>query len=211
MRSKFLAALSACLCCTIMLVTAQKASATETAGCATCPGGSTETTVNVTFCSMGTSYNVDVTYCSKRYTTPQTGLACSPLRGIDEYTVIKKVCASGTALPPTDAETLTAVFCKLNPMGGDLLGIASLIPYCDTAPNVFCWQIAFPKCTARTGGCIVVCDNSACCIKTIEYCRVRSTGLLSATVVNTCDPTCTGSCTDAGCAYNPNTACETCP
>ena len=122
MRSKFLAALSACLCCTIMLVTAQKASATETAGCATCPGGSTETTVNVTFCSMGTSYNVDVTYCSKRYTTPQTGLACSPLRGIDEYTVIKKVCASGTALPPTDAETLTAVFCKLNPMGGRSAG-----------------------------------------------------------------------------------------
>jgi len=89
------------LCLLMLLWATTRASANETPGCTDCPGGSAEATINVTFCSMGVTYNVDVTYCTKTYSPPQLGLPCATNTGIDKYTVIKKICPSGTTLPPT--------------------------------------------------------------------------------------------------------------
>jgi hypothetical protein len=201
------------LCLLMLLWATTRASANETPGCADCPGGSAEATINVTFCSMGITYNVDVTYCTKTYSPPQVGLPCATNTGIDKYTVIKKICPSGTTLPPTDAATFTGVFCQLNPIRGDAFGWKPLIPYCDTAPNFFCWLVAFPRCTQRANGCIVVCNmtNPPCCITSIQYCRDRATGTYGAMVINRCSSTCESQCTDNGCAFDPNADCEVCP
>lgn len=209
----FFSRLAVGLCCTILLLAATRAPADDTPGCADCPGGIAEATINVTFCSAGTTYNVDVTYCTKTYSPPQTGLPCTGTLGIDRYTVIKKICPSGTTLPPTDAATFTGVFCQLNPIRGDAFGWISLIPYCDTAPNFFCWLVAFPRCTERANGCIVICnmDDPPCCFTSIRYCRDRTTGAYGATVMGLCSGTCAQGCTDNGCNFNPNANCEVCP
>lgn len=100
------AVVTAGLFCTLMAMAGSLARAqSELPGCATCPGGSTEATIAVAFCSGGVNYNVNVTYCTMTYTPPATGLPCTPGVGINEYTVIKRICPNLTGLPPTDAAT----------------------------------------------------------------------------------------------------------
>lgn len=161
---------------------------------------------------MGSTYNVDVTYCTATYTTPQTGLPCTPGVGVNKYTVIKKICPSGTALPPTDAATFTGVYCQMNPKKGDIFNWVNLIPYCDESPNYFCWMVAFPQCTERVDGCIVRCGtNSPCCITTVRYCRDRVTGDITTLRYTPCSGTCAQGCTDNGCDFDPEEDCEVCP
>lgn len=212
-RSSSMAVFTVGMICTLLLLASPSVQAVETAGCTACPGGSTEVTLNVTFCSLGITYNVDVVYCTKRYAIPQTGLPCTPERGMDEYTVIKRICPSGTLLPPTDAATLKGVYCQLNPLGGDALGIKASIPYCDATPNVYCWLVAFPQCTERVAGCIVQCGTSStCCFTSVDYCRDRATGDYAVRRHLNCPgQTCASGCTDTGCSYNPAEACEVCP
>ncbi|MDZ4746129.1 MAG: hypothetical protein SGJ05_09030 [bacterium] len=76
-RSSTMAVFTASMICTLLLMAASGLFATEIAGCATCPGGSTEATVAVAFCSGGVNYNVNVTYCTWTYSPPQTGLPCT--------------------------------------------------------------------------------------------------------------------------------------
>lgn len=181
-------------------------------GCAACPSGSNDVTLNVTFCSLGTTYNVNVTYCTMVYAIPQTGLPCTPGVGMNQYTVIKRICPFGTPLPPTDAETFKGVFCQLNPLGGDGLGMKASIPYCDETPGVYCWLVAFPQCTERIGGCIVRCGTSPCCFTSVEYCRDRASGDYRVTRLDKCTgDACAVQCTDTGCTYDPLAPCEVCP
>jgi len=178
-----------------------------------CPEGATDTVISRTICIDSVNYDVDITVCHINYLPPSTIAPCNDGYGVNSFTGVKKVCATGIPLPPNNQKILKAVFCVLDPLSGDALGLRSSIPYCDEEPNYYCWVIAMPRCVQRLGPCLVRCPNSECCIRQWRFCKNRPDGDMNILMRADCtspNANCQGSCLEELCQYYVPGTCPTC-
>lgn len=141
--------------------------------------GANATTTPTQICVDGVFFDVDIMYCTRIFSPPMT-VNCNTTDPVDQHTTFLGVCGRNGAVLPTDNQkVIDAVFCAMEPFGGNILGIRAMIPNCDVAPNFYCWEITMPRCVQRVGNCLLPCQGSSetkCCIKKWRMCIDPSTG-----------------------------------
>jgi hypothetical protein len=175
-------------------------------------------TVPAQICIDGVSFDVNISFCSLIFSPPKIA-QCSSIDAVNEATTFLEVCGrSGAVLPSDNQKVIDAVFCAMDPFGGDILNMRSKIPKCNEYPNYYCWQITMPRCVQRNGNCVQPCawfNDHHCCKKLWRMCTDPSTGnpiVLDRTTALCPIPTqeCEGSCQNVLCGQTPG-ACEPCP
>ncbi len=176
------------------------------------------TTVPTQICIDGFFFDVDITVCTQKLSPPKI-VQCSSTEAVNEVTTFLEVCGrNGSVLPANNQKIIDAVFCAMDPFGGDILNMRSQIPNCDVYPNYYCWQITMPRCVQRNGNCLQPCgwfNDNHCCKKLWRMCVDPATGspiVLDRTTPLCPTPTqqCAGLCQNVNCGRTPG-SCEPCP
>jgi hypothetical protein len=205
---------SACsLLCFIVLNVGGDGGELSAQGLCACPTGGSETTINDSLCIDGVWYPVSIIYCHVTYSPPSLTAPCTTTNGVNAFTTVRRVCATGTPLPTDDAKVLKALFCLFDPLGRDKLNQYGSIPYCDEEPNYYCWVVAMPRCLQRVGPCLGRCSfGEECCIQQWQLCKDRQLGMVIKNLFNNCNTsgTCDQACNEVECDYAPG-SCPTCP
>jgi len=167
-------------------------------------------------CIDNIQYDVEITICHKDYDPASATAPCADNNhAANSFTTVKKVCATGIPLPPDNQKVLKAVFCALDPLSGNKLGLKSRIPFCDDNPGVYCWVIAMPRCVTRIGQCLVRCPYSQCCIRQWRFCKDRPSGnitiLPGGLDCSTENANCNSGCLEEVCQYYVPGTCPPCP
>jgi len=163
-----------------------------------CPSGSSDATLNVNVCWLGTTYVVPVTVCYKRYSPPSVIGECNDDNLAQHYVIkIKKICPPvGSGIPL--ANLIAAIQGKFDVCCGNFFNYS--IP---NFGDVACYMFAIPKCWRMVGICWEPCADSKCCVIRVVYENKGPLAPCARIVKQTCSPSgeCTTGCTTWECSY----------
>jgi len=194
------------------LVRAQAPASGAACDCSLYPGN-TQKTIITTICIDSVMYDVEVYYCHRVY-NPLVTLSCSSTSYVNASTSFDKICfINGSVLPVgKEAKIMQAVYYLLDPLGADINSVRPLIPYCDSYPNYYCWQVTMPRCVEVANNCLKNCaitGDDICCEDLWRLCVDRATG--SVTKLRIDNGSCThpteecNRCTTIPCGFVPGT------